>query len=243
MKLKYFKPIKNISIPYFVTNKTFEPNLTSQLIVKSIYMNKKKFKKKNILDLGCGTGIIGIFIKKKILKNSNIFFSDISHNAIDLTMKNCKLNKLPCEIKISNLLNNWENQKFDLIINDVSAISSFFQEKKIWYNNYIPSDTGIDGTRQTLKFLKNIKNTNNNNIIMPLISLCDTKKIKKKIKNCGFKFTSLINQDWPLPKKLSIKEKKKLLRLNKEGNINIKEIYGILIANTEVLYLQRKYKS
>ena len=36
----------------------------------------------------------------------------------------------------------------------MSAISSFFLKKKIWYNKYIPSDTGIDGTKQIIKFLK-----------------------------------------------------------------------------------------
>ena len=74
MKKDIFKPSSKISIPYFFDNTVFRPNLTSELIVKGIEKNKNLLNKKNILDMGCGTGVIGISVKKKILKKSNIFF-------------------------------------------------------------------------------------------------------------------------------------------------------------------------
>ena len=49
------------------SNKVFEPNLTTQSIIE--VCNKLKFRqKKKVLDLGSGSGIIGIFLKKKIWK-------------------------------------------------------------------------------------------------------------------------------------------------------------------------------
>ncbi len=240
MKKNIFKPSKNIMIPYFSNTTVFKPNLTSELIVRGIENNKKLLIKKKILDMGCGSGVIGIAIKKKIFKNSNICFSDLSDNAIKLTKKNCKLNKIDFEVKKSNLLKEWGGESFDLIINDVSAISSFFLKKKIWYNKYIPSDTGIDGTKQVIKFLKEIKKSNFDGIIMPLISLCDSRKIKKIFHNENFKITSLIKQEWPMPSNFVSKEKDQLVKLKNRKKINFKEIYGLFVANTEILYLKKK---
>ena len=122
----------------------------------------------------------------------------------------------------------------------MSAISSFFLKKKIWYNEYIPSDTGIDGTKQMIKFLKEIKKSNFDGIVMPLISLCDTNKIKKIFKNENFKITSLIKQEWPMPANFVSKEKNQLVKLKNRKKINFKEIYGFFVANTEILYLKKK---
>ena len=240
MKKFTFRPSKNISIQYFANNTVFRPNLTSELIVRAIEKNKKVIKKSNyILDLGCGSGAIGISIKKKIFKNSNVFFSDISKYAIKITEKNCKLNKINFIGRKSDLMSQWKSHHFDLIINDVSAISSYFSKKKIWYNNYIPSETGLDGTKQIIKFLKKVKKLNSKNIIIPIISLSNVTKIKKLIKNEKFKITSLIKQEWPMPKRLVLQQKKELFRLKDKEKIFFRELNGFLVANTEILYLEK----
>ena len=75
MKKFTFRPSKNISIQYFANDTVFRPNLTSELIVRAIEKNKKIIKKSNyILDLGCGSGAIGISIKKKFLRILMYFF-------------------------------------------------------------------------------------------------------------------------------------------------------------------------
>ena len=240
MKINTFKPSKDIEIPYFLNTRVFRPNLTSELIARGLEKNKKLLNKKKILDMGCGSGVIGIAIKKKIFKKSDIYFSDLSENAIRLTKKNCKLNKINFIGKKSNLLSEWKESNFDLIINDVSAISSFFLKKKIWYNEYIPSDTGIDGTKQVIKFLKEIKKYNFGGIVMPLISLCDTNKIKNFFLKENFKISSLIKKEWPMPSNFVSKEKNQLINLKKRKKIYFKEVYGFFVADTEILYLRKK---
>ena len=42
----------------------FEPNLTTKLMIESCYEKIKKMKKINLVDIGCGCGIIGIVLKK-----------------------------------------------------------------------------------------------------------------------------------------------------------------------------------
>ena len=136
-------------------------------------------------------------------------------------------------------MSQWKSHHFDLIINDVSAISSYFSKKKIWYNNYIPSETGLDGTKQIIKFLKKVKKLNSKNIIIPIISLSNVTKIKKLIKNEKFKITSLIKQEWPMPKRLVLQQKKELFRLKNKEKIFFRELNGFLVANTEILYLEK----
>ena len=80
----------------------------------------------------------------------------------------------------------WTSYKFNYIINDISGISSIIAKKSKWFR-YVPSSSGIDGTKLTIKIIKDCSKylDKNGKIYLPLISLSNTKKIlnfdKKKI--------------------------------------------------------------
>ncbi len=58
---KFFKK----TIKLIKSNKVFEPNLTTEAIIEAT--KKLKFKReKKVLDLGSGSGVIGIYLKKNI---------------------------------------------------------------------------------------------------------------------------------------------------------------------------------
>ena len=79
-------------------DKVFIPTQTTQYLCKDI--EKKILRRKNLslADMGCGNGIIGISLFKKLNNIKNLHFSDISKEAILACQKNLKINK----IKISN---------------------------------------------------------------------------------------------------------------------------------------------
>ena len=238
MKKIIFSPEKNFNLRCYIDSKVFSPTRTTELIVKSIKNNKSKIKKnKKILDLGCGSGVIGISIKKKIFKKSKIFFSDLSENAVKLTQKNIILNKLKCDVKKSDLMQVWKNEKFDLIINDVSGISSFFLKKIFWYNKFIPCQSGLDGTKLTLKFFGSLKKRKGL-VIIPLISLSNVSKVKNYLNKKKINFKTILKEDWPLPYSLINKHKKNLIKLKKKRLINYKEKYGNFLAYTEIILLK-----
>ena len=134
-------------------------------------------------------------------------------------------------------MHSWDAINFDIIINDISGISSFFKKKKLWYNKFIPCNSGLDGTKLTLNFLKNFKKKNVS-IIIPLISLSNVMKIKKYLKNNKIRFETLLKEDWPLPKKIVNKYLKDLIKFKEKNLINYKEKFGAFIAYTEVLLIK-----
>ena len=71
----------NQSIKLIESSKVFVPNLTTMSLIQAC--NNLKFKKKKkVLDLGSGSGVIGIFLKKKFKKMIDLYLSDYSENSI-----------------------------------------------------------------------------------------------------------------------------------------------------------------
>ena len=66
---------------------------TTKSCLKAITYLSRFFRPKEILDYGCGTGILGI-ASKKIFKNSEITFVDIDSNAKKLTKENIACNNI-----------------------------------------------------------------------------------------------------------------------------------------------------
>ena len=105
-----YKVNKNVLIPRFETE---------ELVENTIKIIKQKFNKKiSILDIGTGTGCIGITLKKEL--DAQVTLSDISKKAL----KVAKYNKQNLDIKIinSNLLEKI-NEKYDVIISNPPYIS------------------------------------------------------------------------------------------------------------------------
>ena len=114
---------KNLNI--VVNRNVFNPTGTSDLLIDVAQKIVKS--KKQILDLGCGSGVIGISLAKKLNLKSKIYFSDISKHACKNTSQNCRRLNIKNEIKQGSIFDPWANYKFDLIISDVAAIAKKFQ--------------------------------------------------------------------------------------------------------------------
>ena len=107
-----FKVNKNVLIPRFETEELIENTLK--------LLNKKDI---SILDIGTGSGCIGITLKKE-LPLSKVTIVDISKKALKVAKKNSK--GLNIEIKKSNIFSNVKD-KYDLIISNPPYIS--YEEK------------------------------------------------------------------------------------------------------------------
>lgn len=118
---------------YKVTKDTLIPRFeTEELVENTIEIIKKKFEYPlSILDIGTGTGCIGITLKRE-LKDAKVTISDISKKALKIA----KYNKQDLDINIihSNLLKNI-NDKYDVIISNPPYISYTEEIMDIVKNN------------------------------------------------------------------------------------------------------------
>ena len=217
----------------YLDKKVFTPNLTTKLSYEvSINHIKKNFK---VLDLGCGSGILGILIKKKY-QNIKLFSSDIDQNAVKFTKKNLKKNNIKGDVRESNLFGNWKKMKFDYIINDVSGISNKIAIKSPWFKKIVPCDTGLDGTKLSSEILEQSKKylKKKGIIQIPLISLSNIPKTialaKKNFKYVETKKT----MNWFLPDDLTFL-KKDLFLLKKKKHIFFQEKFGKMICYTSIM--------
>ncbi|WP_022935226.1 peptide chain release factor N(5)-glutamine methyltransferase [Mesomycoplasma moatsii] len=93
---------------------------TEELIYQTIdFIEENQYKE--ILDLCCGSGFIGIALKK-FFNEINVCQSDIDKNAIKQTIINLKLNNIQNDVIQSNMFENI-NKKFDLIVSNPPYLS------------------------------------------------------------------------------------------------------------------------
>ncbi len=209
--------------------KVFKPNLTTICIIEAL--KKIKLKKKiNILDMGCGSGVIGIFIKKFLSRKSKVVMVDFSQYAVSLAKKNSKKNNVKIEIFKSNVFDNVKG-KFDLIIDDISAIDEKIA-KKFWYNKFIPHKCGSSGINLTTQVIKKapffLKKSGI--LILPVISLSNYQKVEKNLKKKFKSSKILIEKTWPAPLEL----KRKFESLLKTKKHYIFDKYGISLCFTRI---------
>ena len=141
INLKY-NIAKNIIIPAAAGFGTGHHPTTGGII---FILNKinfhKNIKNKDIIDIGCGSGILGIVMAK--LWRRNIELIDIDFLAIKTSSYNAKMNFLhnQLNIKIGDGLNITQKQKYDLITINILAIpilkSAYLINKKLKYKGRV----------------------------------------------------------------------------------------------------------
>ncbi len=213
-------------------NKIFKENLTSKLLQKQALKILKKQNKKSVCEVGCGDGNISNYLISNLKKKHYFYLSDISRDAINVAKK--KISHDNTIFKVGSLLSPWKNKKFDLVISDISSLSQPVADKSSWYKGVV-SNCGIDGLKNLNKLFSQInKNLKPSGIlIIPLISLSNTIKLKKILKRKFKYFKESKRTYWPIP--MFFKKNINLFdKLLKKKIIYYEEKFGIYLAYTSV---------
>ena len=222
------------------SSRVFAPTQTTHYLLSAIKDNIDKKKKLDVIDMGCGNGVLGISLLKIFNNINKMIFTDISIESLRDCEKNMKKNNLEkksYELIISNVFQRISSQKFDVIINDISGISELVAKISPWFNK-VSCESGKNGTKLTMNFLKRYKKYLNKKgkVFFPIISLCNEKIIFNYLKKNNIKYSVILEKNWPMPKSM-IKHKNLLKKFKTKRYINFKEQFGILIANTKIIYL------
>lgn len=117
---------KNVLIPRFETEE-----LVEQVVEYAQSLNKDKIK---ILDLGCGSGAIGLTLKS-ILKDSLVTLVDISKKALEVARLNANNLNLDVTFIESDWFSNLEITKYDIIVSNPPYIRNDESIEEIVKNN------------------------------------------------------------------------------------------------------------
>ena len=117
---------KNVLIPRFETEE-----LVEQVVEYAQSLNKDKIK---ILDLGCGSGAIGLTLKS-ILKDSLVTLVDISKKALEVARLNANNLNLDVTFIESDWFSNLEIIKYDIIVSNPPYIRNDESIEEIVKNN------------------------------------------------------------------------------------------------------------
>ena len=109
---------------FYLDKNSLIPRQDTELLIDLVLKRYDKGSKLNILDLGTGSGVIGITLSK-LYPNSMITISDISSKALNVANKNIKNHNVT---NIRSLESDWfnsfkETELFDLILTNPPYIS------------------------------------------------------------------------------------------------------------------------
>ncbi len=162
-----FKVNKNVLIPRFETEELVENTL--------YYMDKYFDYPLKIIDLGCGSGCIGLSIKKKRLK-TDVLLLDISKEALDVAQDNAE--SLSCDVKYL-LSDMWENvsSRYDIVISNPPYIRNNEEIENIVKDNepHLALYGGDDGLLLYRKIRKGLLDHVNDKFLLAL-EIGDTQK-------------------------------------------------------------------
>ena len=167
LALKNGKPLQYVignvnfyGIKYYINENVLIPRFeTEELVENTINYIKKYFNYPiDIVDLGCGSGVIGLTLEKNISTKS-VDLIDISPKALTVTKKNIINLNSRANIMENNFLENI-NKKYDVIISNPPYIKTDEQIENIVKENepHIALYGGKEGLDCYKEILKNINN-------------------------------------------------------------------------------------
>ena len=137
---------------FYVDKRVLIPRLETEELVESLIKSINERKKNAdivVADIGTGSGAIAITLAKEI-KNARVFGSDISGEALDVALINCKKNKVRLTLVQSDMLDYYikNNIKLDVLVSNPPYINNI-NEVDLSVLNYEPhlalfAKNGID---------------------------------------------------------------------------------------------------
>ena len=173
---------------FYVEKTVLDPRPESELIIE--ITKNRLFDGVKVLDLGCGSGCIGLSLYNEN-SNMSLFLSDISNKALNVAKKNALELKVECEVIHSNLFSNI-NEKFDLIVANLPYIEkeSFLdiQREIILYEPHEALYGGVYGVDIIEMFLSHVgRHLNRNGMFVIEFGKGQDIFIKQELLQLGFR--------------------------------------------------------
>lgn len=145
-----------MKLNFLVNKDVLIPRQDTEILVEEVINIAEKIPNPVILDLCTGSGAIAVSLAKYI-KNSKIYASDISKNALRVARENAKLNGVLNNIEFieSNLFDKIKDLKFDIIVSNPPYIRTD-EIKTLNIDVRNEPKLALDGGKDGLDFYKKI---------------------------------------------------------------------------------------
>jgi 16S rRNA G1207 methylase RsmC len=210
----------------------FTPNATTHLLIRAA--KDAILRPGRLLDLGCGTGVVGLALQVHNLVTPPLCASDLSESAVHCCRQNLKRHECPADVRSGSLFEPWWGERFDVIVDDISGISQDVAAVSPWFQG-VPCDTGEDGTGLVAGILRDAPRhlDEGGQLLFPLLSLSNVDRLLQAARETFRDVSRVARQDWPLPAEL--KTHMPLLRkLHAAGSVKFEERFGMVLCYTEV---------
>lgn len=173
---------------FYVDENVLIPQPDTELLIEEVINIAKKMEKPKILDMCTGSGAIAISIAKNI--NAEIYASDISKKALNISKVNAKKNNIDIKFIESNMFSKID-KKFDIIVSnppyiETNTIQLLSDEVK--NEPKIALDGGEDGLNFYRILAKECKKyLNNSGILAVEIGYNQKEKVLKIFQENGLK--------------------------------------------------------
>ena len=141
---------------FYIDKVVLDPRADSELIID--VTKNLLFEGMKVLDLGCGSGCIGISLYQEN-PNISLFLADFSKKALNCAKKNSVRLRANCKLIYSDLFTNI-SEKFDLIVANLPYIAKgdffYLQKEIILYEPHEALYGGISGLDIIKSFLKDV---------------------------------------------------------------------------------------
>jgi len=175
--MKYFYKDIELDVP----DSVYYPKEDSELLIEVI--QKIDIKGKNILEIGCGSGLLSIIMARK---GAKVTATDINPDAIEAAEINAEKNGANILVLLSNMFENVTG-KFDLVVFNPPYLPIGEDEGDITYSG------GSSGREIIELFVSHVKNYLNKNgvVLMVISSLTGEKEVIDLFKEIGMNAKSV----------------------------------------------------
>lgn len=226
------KILKGMVLDITLGSGVFKPTGTSTEIATAV--NNHIITPGKTLDLGCGSGVVGLALAMSKKIHSTLFASDISEDAVNFLKINANKYGIDIDARCGSIFDPWDGEKFDYIIDDISGVAERIAEISPWFKE-TACESGEDGTKLVIEAIEKSPNHLNKNgkFFFPILSLSNSEKILSRANDIYENIEMISTKQWQLPKEMS-SFKDELLVLRDKKVIDFEEKYGWLLWTTDV---------
>jgi SAM-dependent methyltransferase len=202
----------------------FRPTSTTVLLLRAARKALAEQRPHSVLDLGCGTGIVGVVLAKLAPSDAVVCASDLSAAAVALARCNAERNGVAMQCRSGSLFDPWRGQRFNLIVDDVSGVAEPLDRLSGWFPPEVPGGAGPDGTRWVLEVLDQAPDflAPGGQLVFPVLTLSREQLVAERARS-RFAAVEQVEEQWyPLNDQL-LDHLPLLEQLTTAGNVRVEK--------------------